>query len=81
MIEKFVEKYAKLIATVPEDIEVKRNDVNEGFSEITIIANRVDAGKLIGKEGKMIGAIKTLISGCKAKDGISYKVNVQIRED
>jgi predicted RNA-binding protein YlqC (UPF0109 family) len=25
----------------------------------------------------MIGAIKTVISGCKAKDGISYRINVE----
>ena len=80
MIENFVLKFAKLIATVPEDIEVIRNDINESFSETVILANRADAGKLIGKEGKMIGAIKTLISGCKAKDGISYKINVQIKD-
>ncbi|MGZ8546855.1 MAG: KH domain-containing protein, partial [Sulfuricurvum sp.] len=29
------------------------------------------------KEGKMIGAIKTVISGCKAKDGKSYRINVE----
>ncbi len=80
MIEKFVEKYAKLISSKPEDIEVIRKDINEGYSEITILADRVDAGKIIGKEGRMVGAIKTLISGCKAKDKISYKVEVKIRE-
>lgn len=79
MIEKFVEKYAKLIASKPEDIEVERRDINEGYSEITIFSNRADAGKIIGKDGKMVGAIKTLISGCKAKDKISYKVDVQIK--
>jgi len=81
MIEKFVLKFAKLIASKPEEIEVERKDINKEYSEITIYANKADAGKLIGKEGKMIGAIKTLISGCKAKDGISYKVNVVIKGD
>jgi len=80
MVEKFVKEYAKLISTIPEDIDVIKNDINEGYSEITIVANRVDVGKIIGKEGKMIGAIKTLISGCKAKDKISYKLSVQIKE-
>jgi len=79
MIEKFVLKFAKLLATKPEDIEVEKKVINDEYSEITIYANRADAGKIIGKEGKMIGAIKTLISGCKAKDGVSYKVNVQIK--
>jgi len=81
MIEKFVESYAKLIATVPEDIRVERIDKDDTFAEIIIYANRADAGKLIGKDGKMIGAIKTIISGCKAKDGVSYKVNVKAVEE
>ncbi|BCD68603.1 KH domain-containing protein [Nitratiruptor sp. YY09-18] len=77
MVRDFVEKFAKLLANYPEDVRVELNQVNESYSEITIYANRADAGKIIGKEGKMIGAIKTVISGCKAKDGVSYKVNVQ----
>ncbi len=80
MVEDFVREFAKLLANHPEDIEVVSNRVNPSFTEITIYANKVDAGKIIGKEGKMIGAIKTVISGCKAKDGVSYKVNVQPKE-
>lgn len=81
MIEKFVEEYAKLIASHPADIHVERRDLEGDFSEIIIFANKTDAGKLIGKDGKMINAIKTLISGCKAKDGRSYKVSVKPLED
>ena len=77
MVEDFVREFAKLLANHPEDIEVVSNQVNPSFTEITIYANKADAGKIIGKEGKMIGAIKTVISGCKAKYGVSYKVNVQ----
>ncbi len=80
MVEDFVRDFAKLLANHPEDIEVVSNKVNDSYMEITIYANKADAGKIIGKEGKMIGAIKTVISGCKAKDGVSYKVNVQPKE-
>ncbi len=80
MVKDFVEQFVKLLANHPEDIEVVYDQVNEGYAQITIYANKADAGKIIGKEGKMIGAIKTVISGCKAKDGISYKVNVQPKE-
>ncbi len=76
MVKDFVERFAKLLANHPEDIEVDFKQVNASYAEITIYANRADAGKIIGKEGKMIGAIKTVISGCKAKDGVSYKVSV-----
>lgn len=78
MIADFIEEYAKLIVLYPEDIEVKVDSFN-GMDEITLYANSVDIGKLIGKEGKMITSIKTLISGCKAKDGKSYRINVETR--
>jgi len=76
MIADFVAQFAKLITSHPEDVKV---DVKEGdeVTEIILFANQADIGKLIGKEGKMIGAIKTVISGCKAKDGVSYRINVE----
>jgi predicted RNA-binding protein YlqC (UPF0109 family) len=76
MVEKFICEYAKLIAQEPEKVSVVKEDINDTYSEIIIYASGLDAGKLIGKDGKMIGAIKTMITGCKAKDGISYKVQV-----
>jgi len=76
MIAEFVAQFAKLIASHPDDVKVEVKEGDE-VTEILLFANQADIGKLIGKEGKMIGAIKTVISGCKAKDGISYRINVE----
>lgn len=76
MVTDFVATYAKLIANFPDDIRVEAHEGDE-VTEIVLYANQADVGKLIGKEGKMIGAIKTVISGCKAKDGKSYRINVE----
>ncbi len=76
MIADFVAQFAKLLASYPEDVSVEVKESDE-VTEIILYANQADIGKLIGKSGKMIGAIKTVISGCKAKDGISYKINVE----
>jgi predicted RNA-binding protein YlqC (UPF0109 family) len=76
MISDFVAGFAKLIASHPEDVRVEVKEGDE-ITEILLFANQADIGKLIGKEGKMIGAIKTVISGCKAKDGVSYRINVE----
>jgi len=76
VISEFVAQFAKLIATYPDDIKVQIKESDE-VTEIVLYANQADVGKLIGKEGKMIGAIKTVISGCKAKDGVSYRINVE----
>ncbi len=76
MITNFIEKYAKLIVSKPEEIIVTKNMIDETFAEIIINANSCDIGKLIGKNGNMINAIKTMANGCKAKDGVSYKIQV-----
>lgn len=77
MVEKFIEKYVKKIATNPEKIEVVKTQVDANFYEIEIFTTQQDIGRLIGKDGKMISAIKTLISGTKVKDGNSYKIIVK----
>lgn len=76
MITQFIENYAKLIVAVPEDVAVWQEQIDDNFIEITLCVNSVDVGKLIGKNGNMISALKTIANGCKAKDGISYKIQV-----
>lgn len=78
MIDKFIKTYAKKICSKPDCIEVKE-DINkeENVCNIVIYADNADVGRLIGKNGKMISSIKTLISACKAKDGMSYKIVVE----
>ncbi len=76
MIADFVAGFARLIASNPDDIRVEVQEGDE-MTQIVLYANQADIGKLIGKSGKMIGAIKTVISGCKAKDSVSYRINVE----
>lgn len=77
MIEDFVASFAKLIATEPSLIDVRKNDVDPNFSEIIIYAHQQDVGKIIGKDGNMINSIKTVVSGCKAKNKVSYRILVK----
>jgi predicted RNA-binding protein YlqC (UPF0109 family) len=81
MIEEFIKSYAKLIVSNPDDITVSKTDLDNNFSEIVINAKKVDAGKLIGRDGKMITSIKTLINGCKAKEDRTYKVLVKVIDE
>jgi len=77
MVKDFLLSYARLLVNNPEDISIEISEVDESMDEITIFANSEDIGKLIGKEGRMINSIKTVISGCKAKGGKNYRVNVK----
>lgn len=80
MIKDFIQSYVQKIALKPERIEVKEViDLAHKMRNITIYADNADVGRLIGKQGKMISSIKTLVSACKAKDGMSYKIVVEAK--
>jgi predicted RNA-binding protein YlqC (UPF0109 family) len=81
MADKFILEFAKLIADKPSEVSVNREDIDEGFSEITVRADKGDTGKLIGKDGKMISSLKSIISGCKAKEGRAYRVTIKANDE
>lgn len=81
MVEKFIEEYAKLIASEPENVTVSRVNLGENFDEIIVRTSKNDTGRLIGKDGKMINALKTLITGYKAKEPTSYRITVKALDE
>ena len=80
MIVNFVEEFAKLLAFEPEKIKIELVP-HEDYQEIVIYAKKVDVGRIIGKDGAMVKAIKTIISGCKAKENVNYKITVKPYEE
>ena len=77
MTTDFIESYCKLIVNNKEDIKVQSEMIDDQFCEITIYANEADIGKLIGKNGNMINSLRTILNGCKSKDNISYKIQIE----
>ena len=80
MVENFIKEFTFLLVDNIDAVKIEHNKIDDNFSEITIYADKNDTGKLIGKEGKMINSLKTLLSGCKAKDNRSYRVMVKAIE-
>jgi len=77
MISNFIESYCKLIVNNKEDIKVQSEMIDETFCQITVYANEADLGKLIGKGGNMINSLRTILNGCKTKDNVSYKIQIE----
>lgn len=77
MAEEFLITYAKMISSYPDKIRLERIKLDENFVELIVYADKSDAKKLIGRDGKMVNAIKTLIIGFKAKDPTSYRITVK----
>ena len=77
MVEDFIREYAKKIANKPEAIDIQIQDAEDNTREILILADSQDVGRLIGRDGKMVGSLKTFFSSTKAKNGRIYRIAVQ----
>ena len=77
MVDDFILGYARLIVKHPNVLRIEKKPIDAEQEEIILYADSEDVGRLIGKDGKMISSIKAIISGCKAKGGKSYRLNVQ----
>lgn len=81
MLEKeFVEYVAKLLAKEPEEISV---EVIEGDKSnvIKLSAHPDDYGRIIGKEGRFINAIRTLLDVVGRESGKRWVINIPSRSE
>lgn len=75
-IISFLEVYLKKIVKHPNDVSVTMTKGDKSDYTLCIQVSNEDVGKVIGKNGKMVSALKNVISACKAKDNISYDLVV-----
>jgi len=64
----FIEFIAKSLVDYPEEVEVRRID-GEKTMVFELKVNKSDIGKIIGKNGRTIKAIRTLLTTTAAKHG------------
>jgi predicted RNA-binding protein YlqC (UPF0109 family) len=67
-IKEVVEYLVKMIVDNPEDIKIAEKQ-GEHVIMFEVHANKQDFGKILGKHGKNIQAIRTLINAVSAKAG------------
>ncbi|HNR93914.1 MAG TPA: KH domain-containing protein [Kiritimatiellia bacterium] len=67
-MKELIEYIVRILVDHPEQVQITEVD-----GEKTVIfelrCNKEDIGKIIGKSGKTVGAIRTLLSTAAAKDG------------
>lgn len=74
-MKELVEMLAKSLVDVPEKVVVKET-VGDNVIVIEIEVEDEDVGKIIGKEGRIANAIRTIAKASGAKNG--KKVTVEI---
>jgi hypothetical protein len=73
----FVDYVARNLVDCPEDVDIA-HDVSNECLMIKVKCRKSDIGKIIGKNGKTINAIRSLVQGAAVR--LNKKVNVEILE-
>lgn len=75
----FVDYVVKSLVDDPSKAEVKLETAANGNNSINIKCSKPDIGKVIGKNGKTIMAIRALVAGAASR--LNKQVNVEVLED
>jgi predicted RNA-binding protein YlqC (UPF0109 family) len=67
-MKEFVEYVAKTLVDYPDQVEIREVD-GERIVVFEVRLHPSDIGKIIGKNGRTITAIRTLLTSAAAKDG------------
>ncbi|MFC1756298.1 KH domain-containing protein [Patescibacteria group bacterium] len=74
-MKEFIEYILQQIVSNPDDIKV--NEVTQdGFTTFEIDINENDMGLAIGKSGRTIRSIRSLVKAKAIKDGVRVKVDL-----
>lgn len=74
-MKDFIEHIIKQIATNPEEVFVEETK-NEGYTNLRLKVSPDDMGLIIGKEGKTIRSIRSLVRAKAIKDNV--KANLEL---
>ncbi len=79
-MQEVLEFILKNITTSPDDVSVETSDEG-GVTNYTISVHSDDVGRIIGKEGKVIKAIRTIMRVIAIQKGVRVRVSVLSDKD
>lgn len=74
-MKELVEYIAKSIVNVPDEVEITEDEDERGTVLQLKVADE-DKGRIIGKQGRVAGAMRTLIRVKAAKQGIRVTLEI-----
>ena len=76
-VRDVVEVLAKALADQPNDVHVVETE-HKGTTLVELYVAQIDAGKMIGRQGRTVAALRTLAATAGEKDGKT--VTLEIRD-
>lgn len=74
-MDELVRFIAKSLVDHPEDVQVDMQEDGE-YTVVELRVNPDDMGKVIGRQGRIAKAIRTVVKAASVKDGKKYSVEI-----
>lgn len=75
-MKKFLEYLITLLVDHPDDVAVEERTIAENLFQYTITTQKEDTGKIIGREGKIIQAIRNVAKILAVKEGKQVRIEI-----
>lgn len=67
-MKEFIEFIVKQLVDKPEKVMIEEESTDQKTIEIKVEVDKQDIGKVVGKKGKNVNALRTLLTAVAAKD-------------
>lgn len=75
-MKKFLEYLLRLIVDYPTDVSIEEIKLENNNFQYNIKANQEDIGKIIGREGKIISAIRNVVMIKAIKENCRIRIEI-----
>ena len=75
--EELVLGIVKPLVNNPDDVLVKTLDAEDNLITIQVLCNKEDLGRIIGKNGKIATAIRTIAYSGASREGKRVKIDIE----
>ncbi len=76
-MKQFLESLVKSIVENPDAVVINEETDSSGRQLLTIAVDPSDMGRVIGKSGKVINAIRTIMRVVAIRQGVKIRVDIQ----
>ncbi len=78
-IKDAVKMIVEALVTHPDDVDISTEEMEEEKLRINIRVNPEDRGRVIGRQGKTINALRTVVKAAAIKT--NQRINLKVVED
>lgn len=76
-MKEFLQYLVSLIVDHKEEVKIAENPYGENVYQYLVTTNKEDTGKVIGKEGKIIQAIRNVAKILAIKEGKQVRIEIE----